>query len=230
MAIVTALQADRIGRLGAGHMVVTGITPDYIALAVLALAEGGPELPVSLMVVSALFYLAVATWLPQLRRVLTPAVSGTVLMLVAVSVLPFRLDRLNEVLEGSASFAGPWWPRDADCVHCALAEGSPAAALSRRGSVVEPAPAEQRIHGRRGQRQDSPADDRRATGWRRGGAGVRVHRGHTCIRKAGTQRQRRTHWLPVHFQIVRDELSDSALGRCHFIAPSPEIYSGFSTR
>lgn len=110
MAIVTALQADRIGRLGAGHMVVTGITPDYIALAVLALAEGGPELPVSLMVVSALFYLAVATWLPQLRRVLTPAVSGTVLMLVAVSVLPFRLDRLNEVLEGSASFAGPWWP------------------------------------------------------------------------------------------------------------------------
>ena len=47
MAIVTALQADRIGRLGAGHMVVTGITPNYIAL-----AEGDPELPASLMVVS----------------------------------------------------------------------------------------------------------------------------------------------------------------------------------
>ena len=73
----------------------------------LALAEGGPELPASLMVVSALFYLAVATWLPQLRRVLTPAVSGTVLMLVLVSLLPFCLDRLNEVPEGSASFAGP---------------------------------------------------------------------------------------------------------------------------
>ena len=58
------------------------------------------------MVVSALF-LAVATWLPRLRRGLTPAVSGTVLMLVAVSVLPFCLDRLNEVPEGSASFAGP---------------------------------------------------------------------------------------------------------------------------
>ena len=107
MAIVTALQADRIGRLGAGHLVVTGITPDYIALAVLAPAEGGPELPASLMVVSALFYLAVATWLPQLRRVLTPAVSGTVLMLVAVSVLPFCLDRLNKVPEGPASFAVP---------------------------------------------------------------------------------------------------------------------------
>ena len=107
MAIVTALQADRIGRLGAGHMVVTGIAPDYIALAVLALAEGGPELPASLMVASALFYLAVATWLPRLRRVLTPAVSGTVLMLVAVSVLPFCLNRLNEVPEGPASFAGP---------------------------------------------------------------------------------------------------------------------------
>ena len=101
MAIVTALQAERKGRLGAGHMVVTEITPDYIEL-----AEGDPELPASLMVVSALF-LAVATWLPRLRRVLTPAVSGTVLMLVAVSVLPFCLDRLNEVPEGSASFAGP---------------------------------------------------------------------------------------------------------------------------
>ena len=42
MAIVTALQASRIGRLGSGHMVVTGVTPNYIALAVLALAEGGP--------------------------------------------------------------------------------------------------------------------------------------------------------------------------------------------
>ena len=230
MAIVTALQADRIGRLGAGHMVVTGITPDYIALAVLALAEGGPELPASLMVVSALFYLAVATWLPQLRRVLTPTVSGTVLMLAAVSVLPFYLDRLTKCWKARRRSRAPGGRRDADCVHCALAEGSPAAALGRRGSVVEPAPAEHGIHVRRGQRQDSPADDRRATGWRRGGAGVRLRGGHTCVRKAGAQRQRRTHWLPVHFQIVRDELSDSALGRCHFIAPPPEIYSGFSTR
>ena len=107
MAIVTALQASRIGRLGSGHMVVTGVTPNYIALAVLALAEGGPAMLASLMLVSALFFFAVATWLPQLRRVITPVVSGTVLMLIAVSILPFCLDRFDEVPAGSPSFAGP---------------------------------------------------------------------------------------------------------------------------
>lgn len=107
VAIVTALQASRIGRLGTGHMAVTGVTPNYIALAVLALAEGGPAMLASLMVVSALFFFAVATWLPQLRRVVTPTVSGTVLMLIAVSVLPFCLDRFDEVPAGAPSFAGP---------------------------------------------------------------------------------------------------------------------------
>ena len=61
----------------------------------------------SLMLVSALFFFAVATWLPQLRRVITPVVSGTVLMLIAVSILPFCLDRFDEVPVGSPSFAGP---------------------------------------------------------------------------------------------------------------------------
>ncbi len=107
MAIVTALQASRIGRLGSGHMVVTGVTPNYIALAVLALAEGGPAMLASLMLVSALFFFAVATWLPQLRRIITPVVSGTVLMLIAVSILPFCLDRFDEVPAGSPLFAGP---------------------------------------------------------------------------------------------------------------------------
>ncbi|MCY3543537.1 MAG: hypothetical protein OXH22_05800 [Chloroflexi bacterium] len=107
VAIVTALQASRIGRLGTGHMAVTGVTPNYIALAVLALAEGGAAMLASLMVVSALFFFAVATWLPQLRRVVTPTVSGTVLMLIAVSVLPFCLDRFDEVPAGAPSFAGP---------------------------------------------------------------------------------------------------------------------------
>ena len=106
MAAVNALQASRIGRLGAGHMAVTGVTPNYIALAVLALAEGGPTMLASLMVVSALFFFAVATWLPQLRRVITPTVSGTVLMLIAVSVLPFCLDRFDEVPTGAPSFTG----------------------------------------------------------------------------------------------------------------------------
>ena len=105
--IVTVLQAAKIGRVGLGHVLVTGITPNFIAVSVLALAEGGPATLASLLVLSSLFYLAVAAWLPQLRRIITPAVSGTVLMLIAVILLPISFDRLQEVPEGSQSFAGP---------------------------------------------------------------------------------------------------------------------------
>ena len=105
--IVTVLQAAKIGRVGLGHVLVTGITPNFIAVSVLALAEGGPGTLASLLVISSLFYLAVAAWLPQLRRMITPAVSGTVLMLIAVILLPISFDRLQEVPQGSPTFAGP---------------------------------------------------------------------------------------------------------------------------
>ncbi len=103
----TALQAARVGRLGGGHLLITGVTPNFIALSVLALEEGGPSLLASLVVVSSLFYLAVAAWLPLLRRIITPAVSGTVLILIAAMVLPIAFDRLSEVPEGVPGAAGP---------------------------------------------------------------------------------------------------------------------------
>ena len=106
VGIVTALQAARIGRMGAGHMVVVGVTPNYIALSVLALDEGGPAMLASLMVISGVFFLAVATWLPQLRRVITPTVSGTVLMLIAVMVVPIAVERFKEVPAGAPGTAG----------------------------------------------------------------------------------------------------------------------------
>ena len=104
---LTALQATRIGRLGAGHVLLMGVTANFVAISVLALNEGGPELLASLVVVSALFYLLLAFWLPQLRRIITPVVSGTVLMLIAATVLPIALDRLSEVPDDVPEAAGP---------------------------------------------------------------------------------------------------------------------------
>ena len=103
----TALQAARIGRLGGGHLLITGVTPNFIAVSVLALEEGGPAMLASLVVVSSLLYIAVAAWLPLLRRIITPVVSGTVLMLIAAMVLPIAFDRLMEVPEGAPVSAGP---------------------------------------------------------------------------------------------------------------------------
>ena len=103
-----ALQASRVWRLGAGHILFMGPTANFVAVAVLALEAGGPALLASLTVAASLFYLMLAFWLPLLRRIITPAVSGTVLMLIAVSVLPIALERIREVPEGADPTWGPF--------------------------------------------------------------------------------------------------------------------------
>ena len=42
VGITMALQASKIGRFGGGHLIVCGVTPNYIAISIIALAEGGP--------------------------------------------------------------------------------------------------------------------------------------------------------------------------------------------
>ncbi|MCY3576466.1 MAG: hypothetical protein OXH53_04030 [bacterium] len=105
--VLTALQATRFRRFGAGHILIMGPTPNYIAISVLALAEGGPELLASLTVVASVFYLVLAFWLPFLRRVVTPVVTGTVLMLIAATILPVALNRLDDVPSDAPEAAGP---------------------------------------------------------------------------------------------------------------------------
>ena len=105
--VATAAQAARFGRFGAGHLLVTCATPSYIAIALIALDAGGPAVLALLTVVAALSQFALAAWLPALRRVVTPVVSGTVLMLIVVSVLPLAFDRFQEVPAGASPAAGP---------------------------------------------------------------------------------------------------------------------------
>ena len=105
--VTTALQAARIGRLGAGHVLIMGPGPIFIAICVIALVEGGPAMMASLVIVSSLFQFPLAVWLPLLRRIVTPVVSGTVLMLIASTVVPIALDLLDNVPEGSPGAAAP---------------------------------------------------------------------------------------------------------------------------
>lgn len=68
-----ALQASRVWRLGAGHILFMGPTTNFVAVAVLALEAGGPAMLASLTVAASAFYLMLAFWLPLLRRVITPS-------------------------------------------------------------------------------------------------------------------------------------------------------------
>ncbi len=105
--VTTALQAAQVGRVGAGLLVITGPSPIFIAVCIIALAEGGPALMASLVVVSSLLQFALAKWLPLLRRIVTPVVSGTVIMLVAATVVPIALDMLDDVPAATPGIAGP---------------------------------------------------------------------------------------------------------------------------
>lgn len=104
---LTVLQASRFWRLGAGHILIMGPTPNYVAVSVLALTAGGPALLASLTVAAAVFYLVLSLWLPLLRRIVTPVLSGTVLMLIAATVLPIALDRVQEMPDTAPDAAGP---------------------------------------------------------------------------------------------------------------------------
>ena len=105
--VTTVLQAVRVGRIGAGYVLLMGTSGAFIAVCVAALAKGGPAMLATLVVISALFQFALAARLSLLRRVLTPTVAGTVIMLIAVTVMPIVFDTLKYVPEGSPPLAAP---------------------------------------------------------------------------------------------------------------------------
>ena len=103
----TVLQAIRFGRIGAGYVLLMGTSGAFIAVCVAALAKGGPAMLATLVVISSLFQFALAARLSLLRRVLTPTVAGTVIMLIAVTVMPIVFDMLTQVRAGAAPLSAP---------------------------------------------------------------------------------------------------------------------------
>ena len=103
----TILQAVRFWRFGAGHVLVMGTSGTFIAVCIAALVEAGPALMASLIVVSSLVQFLLAAWLPTLRRVFTPVVTGTVIMLIAATVMPIVFDMLTEIPQGTPSMGAP---------------------------------------------------------------------------------------------------------------------------
>ena len=103
----TILQAVRVGPVGAGHVLMMGTSGAFIAVCVAALVEGGPSTMASLIVVSSLVQFVLAARLSLLRRIFTPVVSGTVIMLIPVTVAPIVFDTLKDVPNGTSPAAAP---------------------------------------------------------------------------------------------------------------------------
>ncbi len=106
--IATAVQAIRMGRVGAGYILMMGTSGAFIAVCVTALARGGTELLASLIIGSSLFQILLATRLSMLRRIFTPAVAGTVIMLISVAIMPVGFDLLTDVPADAPRMASPY--------------------------------------------------------------------------------------------------------------------------
>ena len=84
-----------------------GTSGAFIAVCVTSLVEGGPGLLATLVAISALFQFLLSERLSLLRRIITPTVAGTVIMLIAVTVMPIIFGMLADVPEGTPPAAAP---------------------------------------------------------------------------------------------------------------------------
>ena len=105
--VATVVQALRIGRIGAGYILVMGSTSAFLPMSVTAIVEGGPALLATLIVMSSIVQFLLGAKMALLRRVFTPTVAGTVLMLIPVSLTPILYDKLTDVPAGVPAAAAP---------------------------------------------------------------------------------------------------------------------------
>ncbi|MCY4100700.1 MAG: hypothetical protein OXF46_07240 [Rhodobacteraceae bacterium] len=95
--ITSIIQAVRVGRIGAGYVLAMGTSGAFIAVCVSALVEGGPALMAILVVISSIFQFLLSWRLSLFRKILTPSVAGTVIMLIPVTVMPLVFGSLTKV-------------------------------------------------------------------------------------------------------------------------------------
>tara|TARA_R110001592_G_scaffold108135_2_gene302484 strand:- start:3782 stop:5542 length:1761 start_codon:yes stop_codon:yes gene_type:complete len=110
--ITTMIQARPIkmpllGQCGAGFVLFMGTSGAFMAISVDAIKSGGMALLATLVLMSSLIQFLFSFRLGYLRRIITPTVGGTVIMMIAVTVFPIIFKMLNApmpgVPEGSAA-------------------------------------------------------------------------------------------------------------------------------
>ena len=96
----TILQARPMGPVGAGYALYMGTSGAFIGVSTAAVAVGGLPLLATLVAASALVQFFFSARLSLFRRLVTPTVGGTVIMLIAVNLFPITTDMLTAVPAG----------------------------------------------------------------------------------------------------------------------------------
>jgi len=110
MALVAAaagtfLQTTRFGPIGSGLLSVTGTSFAFLQPLIQSGAAGGLPLMLGMSLAAAPVQLILAPFMPNLKRIFTPLVSGIVVVLIGLSIIP---EAMRGIVEPAAPGAPPW--------------------------------------------------------------------------------------------------------------------------
>ena len=97
VGVSTLIQVKRVGPIGAGALLPMFTAAFAIPFCISAVVDGGPATLITLVLVTAVTQLIISRWLFLLRRLVTPVLGGTVMMILSItlaSVVPRLLDEV----------------------------------------------------------------------------------------------------------------------------------------
>ena len=94
--LATLIQVRRLGPVGAGTVLPMFTAAFAIPFCITAVVDGGPATLTTLVLVSAVVQLVISKWLFILRRIVTPTVGGTVMMILSITLASVVFDLLDK--------------------------------------------------------------------------------------------------------------------------------------
>jgi NCS2 family nucleobase:cation symporter-2 len=86
--VATILQALRKGPVGSGYLCTEGVDPTFVSLSITAGGQGGLPLVFGLTMLSGIVESALSRFLDRLRVLFPPEVTGVVLLMVGLNIVP----------------------------------------------------------------------------------------------------------------------------------------------
>jgi xanthine permease XanP len=102
MGIATILQTLRYGRIGSGYLCPERLGPAYIPASILAIKTGGLPLLAGMTLVSGLFGVVLSRLMGRLRPFFPAEVTGTIVMMVGLALIPVTVSRFLGIAESPA--------------------------------------------------------------------------------------------------------------------------------
>ena len=86
VGVSTLIQVRRLGPVGAGAVLPMFTAAFAIPFCITAVVDGGPATLMTLVIVAAVIQLIISKWLFILRRIVTPTVGGTIMMILSITL------------------------------------------------------------------------------------------------------------------------------------------------